>query len=176
MNEAADRFDSPPPAEAAPPESAAQTTNPEPQCAASNATPPDRVHAGFRRGKSSWREMFALAFALAGWMVPGLGHALLGRWGRAVGFFLAVGGLAVTGLLLSGYLFTPQSGDAFGTLGFLSEAGAGVFYFAGRFIESAGPNLARASGEIGTRFIATAGIVNLLAVLDAFEIARGRRY
>jgi hypothetical protein len=144
--------------------------------AASTSTPEmDAARAIERRPKPSWRVLLAPIFAVAGWFVPGMGHALLGRWGRALGFFIAVGGLAVTGLVLRGNVFTLHSGDAFGTLGFLSEAGSGIFYFGARFVEAAGPELARASGEVGTRFIATAGIVNLLSVLDAFEIARGRR-
>ncbi len=118
---------------------------------------------------------FAILFAAAAWIVPGLGHLLLRRWGRALAFFIAVGGLAVTGLLLRGRVFSLHSDDAFGTLGFLSDAGSGVFYLLARFVERAGPDLSRMTGELGTRFIAAAGIVNLLSALDAFEIARGRR-
>lgn len=118
---------------------------------------------------------FAIVFALAGWAVPGLGHALLGRWGRALGFFLAVGGLVVAGTLMRGFIFDLATEDPFGRIGFYSQAASGIFYVVARWIESAGPDLSRATGEFGTRFIATAGVVNLLSMLDAFEIARGRR-
>jgi hypothetical protein len=121
------------------------------------------------------RAKFAIAFALAGWAVPGLGHALLGRWGRALGFFLAVGGLVVAGALMGGFIFDLATEDPFGRIGFYSQAASGIFYVVARWIESAGPDLSRAAGEFGTRFIATAGVVNLLSMLDAFEIARGRR-
>lgn len=124
---------------------------------------------------ASRRANLAILFALAGWAVPGLGHALMKRWGRAVGFFLAVGGLAVTGALLRGLIFDAHGGDPFSRIGFYAQAMSGVFYMLARFIESAGPDLSRATGEFGTRFLAGAGIVNLLSVLDAFEIARGQR-
>jgi Family of unknown function (DUF6677) len=121
------------------------------------------------------RAALALFAALAAWLVPGLGHLLLGRWGRALLFFVAVGGLVVTGYLLRGNVFAPHSGDPFGTLGFVADAGTGVFYYFSRFFEAAGPDVSRAAGDYGTRFIAAAGVVNVLAVLDAIEIATGRR-
>lgn len=117
----------------------------------------------------------AAIIALGAWIVPGLGHMCLRRWGRGLAFFAAVGGLAVAGRLMRGEFYTPHSSDAFGTLGFLADAGAGVFYFLPRFLGSAGADAARAAGSYGTRFIAAAGIVNLLSVLDAIGIARGRR-
>lgn len=113
--------------------------------------------------------------AVAAWIVPGLGHLVLKRWGRALIFFLTVGGLAVFGYLLRGNVFPPQAGDSFDTLGFLADAGSGVFYFLARVFESAGSDVSRAAGDYGTRFIAAAGIVNLLSVFDAYEIALGRR-
>jgi hypothetical protein len=121
------------------------------------------------------RAVLALFAAIAAWLVPGLGHLLLGRWGRALLFFCAVSGLVVSGYLLRGNVFPPHSGDPFGTLGFLADAATGAFYYFSRFFEAAGPDVSRAAGDYGTRFIAAAGVVNLLAVLDTIEIATGRR-
>jgi uncharacterized protein DUF6677 len=121
------------------------------------------------------RDVLAPFIAVAAWIVPGLGHLLLRRWGRALIFFLSVGGLAISGYFLRGNVFPPRTGEAFGTLGFLADAGAGMFYFLSRFFEAAGPDVSRAAGDYGTRFIAAAGIVNLLSVFDAYEIALGRR-
>lgn len=126
-------------------------------------------------GGAARRNLLVPVIALAAWIVPGLGHLALRRWGRAAIFFLSVGGLAITGYLLRGNVFPPRSGEPFGTLGFLADAGAGVFYFLSRFFESAGPDVSRAAGDYGTRFIAAAGVVNLLSVFDAYEIALGRR-
>jgi hypothetical protein len=112
---------------------------------------------------------------IAAWIVPGFGHLLLRRWGRALGFFLACGGLALAGCALRGEVFSPHSDDPFGALGFMADLGSGIFYFAAHIFENAGPDISRASGDYGTRFIAAAGIVNLLGVLDALGIARGWR-
>lgn len=117
----------------------------------------------------------ALTIAVAGWVVPGLGHWLLGRRARGIVIFAAVGALAVTGYLLRGNIFPHGQRDAFGMLGFLADAGSGLFYTLGRLVERSGPDVSRAAGDYGTRFIAAAGIVNLLAVFDAYEIASRRR-
>ena len=126
-------------------------------------------------GASVSRAAVALFAAVMAWLVPGLGHLLLGRWGRALAFFVSVGGLVVTGFLLRGNVFPPHSGDPFGTLGHLADAGTGAFYYFSRYFEVAGPDVSRAAGDYGTRFIAAAGVVNVLAVLDTIEIATGRR-
>src|SRR6185437_643951 len=113
--------------------------------------------------------------AVAAWIVPGLGHALLQRWPKALGFFLAAAGLAIAGCELRGGIFSWHSGGTFGSLGFIADVGSGIFYFAARMLEGGGPDVARAAGDYGTRFIAAAGIVNLLGVLDAYGMASGRR-
>ena|SRR5579864_488744 len=119
----------------------------------------------------------ALPFLIAvtAWIVPGLGHSLLRRWPRALGFFLAASGLVIVGCELRGEIFSWHSGGTFGPLGFIADAGSGVLYFAARMLEAAGPDISRAAGDYGTRFIAGAGIVNLLGVLDAYGVASGRK-
>ncbi|MGA2720588.1 MAG: DUF6677 family protein, partial [Candidatus Acidiferrales bacterium] len=61
------------------------------------------------------RHYIAPFVALAAWILPGSGHLLLGRWGRALTFFLVVSGLAITGFLAKGQVFPPHSDDPFGT-------------------------------------------------------------
>jgi uncharacterized protein DUF6677 len=121
------------------------------------------------------RNSIAPLIAIAAWLVPGLGHLLLRRWGRAIIFFIATGGLAITGYLLRGNVFPAQSADPFGKLGYFADASSGVFYLLARIFESAGADVSRAAGDYGTRLIAAAGIVNLISVCDAWEIASGRR-
>lgn len=119
-------------------------------------------------------ESHAVALAAATWAVPGLGHFLLKRWTKGVVFFAAVAGLAIAGYAMRGEAFAPGSDGPFGTLGFLADVGSGIFYFLSRVIEPAGSGLARSAGDYGTRLIAAAGIVNVLAVVDAYETARRR--
>ncbi len=117
----------------------------------------------------------AWAIGIAGWLVPGLGHALQRMWGRAGVVFLAVGLLVVTGARMKGNVFTSKGTDAFDTLGYVADLAAGSFYLAARALEHDGADVSHADGDYGTRFLATAGVLNLLAALHAFEAARGRK-
>lgn len=121
------------------------------------------------------RETVAVFIGVAGWLVPGLGHALLKMWGRAVACFLTVGLLVIVGAGMRGNVFSSSGNDAFDSLGFLADLGTGAFYLMARSLETSGPDVSHAGGDYGTRFLATAGVLNLLAALHAYEAARGRK-
>jgi len=125
--------------------------------------------------RNSRRETVAFLTGVAGWLVPGLGHALLKMWGRAVMCFLTVGILVILGAGMRGNVFSSTGNDAFDTLGFLADLGTGTFYLAARSLEANGADVSHAGGDYGTRFLATAGVLNLLAALHAYEAARGRK-
>ena len=112
---------------------------------------------------------------LVTWLLPGMGHIVLRRWGRGLIFLGVVGTLAITGFLLRGNIFSAHAEDIFEFLGYLADLGSGIFFLFAKAIEKAGPDVSRAAGDYGTRFIATAGVVNLLCMLDAFEIVKGRK-
>lgn len=130
------------------------------------AQPPD---------SGSQRERLAWAIGLAGWLLPGLGQALQRMWARAIVVFLAVGLLVVAGATMRGNVFSSNGGDAFDTLGYIADLGTGSFYMAARALERDGSDVSHAVGDYGTRFLATAGVLNLLAALHAYEAARGRK-
>ena len=121
------------------------------------------------------RERIALLIAVAGWLVPGLGHALQKMWGRAVVCFLTVGVLVWVGAGMRGNLFNSRGNDAFDSLGYFADLGTGGFYLVAKSLEANGPDVSHADGDYGTRFLATAGVFNLLAALHAYEAARGRK-
>jgi uncharacterized protein DUF6677 len=120
-------------------------------------------------------DLRAIAIAISGWILPGLGHALLKMWGRAVTIFLAVGFLVYLGAGLRGNLFAPGGDDAFARLGYAADLGTGSFYFVARSLEASGADVSHADGDYGTRFLATAGVLNLLSALHAYEAARRRK-
>jgi uncharacterized protein DUF6677 len=117
----------------------------------------------------------ALVAAIAGWFVPGLGHALMGKWGKAAVYFFAVALLAIVGLRMRGNVFTSNAADAFDMLGFFADIGNGIFYFLAGAINPSGANVAIAAGDYGTRLFATAGVLNFLCVLEVLQIGFGSR-
>jgi hypothetical protein len=121
------------------------------------------------------REGPAVVIGIAAWLLPGLGHAILKMWGRAIACFLTVAALVYVGAGMRGNLFTSEGGDAFATLGYVADLGAGSFYFVAKSLEKDGPDVSHADGDYGTRFLAAAGVLNLLAALHAYEAARGRK-
>lgn len=127
------------------------------------------------RERPQRNEMLALAYGVAGWLVPGLGHALQRMWGRAVACFLTVAALVLLGVGMRGNVFGSEGTDAFGMLGYVADLGTGSFYFAARAFETQGSDVAHAEGDYGTRFLAAAGVLNLLAALHAYEAVRGRK-
>ena len=117
----------------------------------------------------------AYAAIFAAWLIPGLGHLLLKRRGRAAIIFLCVGGLAVAGYAMRGQVYSMRGGDMFGFMGHLAEIGSGAFYFLARLLEPHGADTARVTGIYGTRFLAMAGLLNFVGVLDAWGIARAEK-
>ncbi|HUP49031.1 MAG TPA: DUF6677 family protein [Thermoanaerobaculia bacterium] len=116
-----------------------------------------------------------LAMVLA-WLVPGAGHFYLGYRRRAAAFFAIVLFMFLIGLAIDGNLYTlRESGRALlRVLASLGSMGAGVIYFVAR---SLGPHgdVTSITYEYGTTFTLTAGLMNLLLVLDCYDIAEGRK-
>jgi hypothetical protein len=117
----------------------------------------------------------AIGVALAGWLVPGLGHLLLGRWKKALAYLVAVTMLAVAGLLMRGNVFNSHGADAFDMLGYFADLGNGIYYFMAHSINAAGPDVSRAAGDYGTRLFATSGVLNMLCVLEGIQISLSQK-
>jgi hypothetical protein len=135
----------------------------------------DETLAPLAPPQDSRREAIAFLIGAAGWLVPGLGHAILKMWGRAVACFLTVALLVILGAGMRGNVFNSNGNDAFDRLGYIADLGAGSFYFVARSLETNGADVSNADGDYGTRFLAAAGVLNLLAALHAYEAARGRK-
>jgi hypothetical protein len=135
----------------------------------------DETLAPLARPQDSRREAIAFLVGAAGWVVPGLGHAILKMWGRAAACFLTIALLVILGAGMRGNVFNSNGNDAFDRLGYIADLGAGTFYFVARSLETNGADVSHADGDYGTRFLAAAGVLNLLVALHAYEAARGRK-
>jgi TM2 domain-containing membrane protein YozV len=122
--------------------------------------------------------VWAPAVAL-GWFIPGAGHMLLKRTGRGALLMAAVTLMFVCGLLMRGAMFQPQGGDLLTVLinygGFVGNIASGLLYLLTVWFGYAQPDVAGHVHDYGTKFLVTAGLLNVLAMVDAFEIAAGRK-
>ncbi len=116
-----------------------------------------------------------VAICIAAWLVPGLGHWLLKRKARALILFLAIAGMFVLGVLMQGQFFAFTSPSYLERLGFLGELCAGLPMPFASFFGYAGGNPFFVSADYGTAYLVSAGMLNLLAILDAYDIALRRK-
>lgn len=114
-----------------------------------------------------------------GWLIPGGGHFLLKRRGRGALLLFAIASMFILGLMMRGVLFQPRFGDLLTTLiycgGFLGNLASGIFYFLTVWLGYAQADVAGHVHDYGTKFLVTAGLLNVLAMVDAYEIAVGRK-
>jgi hypothetical protein len=108
------------------------------------------------------------------WVLPGAGHVYLGRHGRGVAFFAIVVSLFVIGISIDGSLYTiaTADGSVLKLLASVASMGSGLLYFVARQLGAPG-DVVSATFEYGTMFTLTAGLMNLLLVLDCYDLARG---
>ncbi|OYT73609.1 MAG: hypothetical protein CFK52_01435 [Chloracidobacterium sp. CP2_5A] len=120
---------------------------------------------------------------LAGWLVPGLGHSLLGRYGRAALIGFSIYAMALLGLLLRGHLYSPfdldelfSFRDILSKVCLIGQIGIGALQ---PILIAAGVGTSfefkSATYEYGTYFLVVAGLLNYLAIFDVFDIAKGRK-
>jgi hypothetical protein len=115
------------------------------------------------------------AMALA-WLFPGLGHFYLGRRRTAVAFAVIVTATFLTGLSFQGRLYTVEGGQPLTILATFAVYGAGLLNIAARALsENPGGTILAPTYEYGCAYLLTAGLMNLLLVLDAWDIATGRK-
>jgi hypothetical protein len=116
---------------------------------------------------------------LLAWLVPGGGHFLLKRPARGAILGASVAIVFLLGLMMRGTLFQPEGGDLLTTViyygGFIGDVLAGILYFLTVWLGYSQPDMPGHVHDYGTKFLVAAGLLNLLAIVDAYEIATGRK-
>ncbi|HYX19502.1 MAG TPA: DUF6677 family protein [Thermoanaerobaculia bacterium] len=121
------------------------------------------------------RRSTAAAMVLA-WLVPGLGHYYLGRRRTAVAFALIVAVTFLLGLSFQGRLYTVEEGQPLTILATFAVYGAGLLNVVARAVsENPGGTILSPTYEYGCAYLLTAGLMNLLLVLDAHDLATGKK-
>ena len=123
--------------------------------------------------------------AAMSWLVPGLGHFLQGKKYRAVLFFVTVGLLFWIGIITKAYIVVPGSPaynmESFALFKFLGALGSGLHFFLAMILQGDITDFAiinslkaQLTNEYATTCLYTAGIINILAIVDSIDLLRGK--
>jgi hypothetical protein len=112
---------------------------------------------------------------IAGWLVPGAGHLLLGKWIRGALLMASILGMFAIGVALKGKIYTPNTGEPLEMLGFAGDLGSGILYGLARLLGWGQEPVLVAIADYGTKFIVVAGLLNIVAAVDAHSLASGRK-
>lgn len=118
--------------------------------------------------------MAVLAPAI-GWLIPGSGHMIQKRWIRGLLLFVSIVTLFLLGMGMQGRIYKANGGDILDMLGFVGNVGAGALYFLSLAMDWGQGAIAFATADYGTKFMIVAGLLNFIAVADAYHIAIGKK-
>jgi TM2 domain-containing membrane protein YozV len=112
---------------------------------------------------------------LASWAIPGAGHFWLGRRGKGLTFLIALPLMFAIGLAVRGRLFPFELSDPLVGLSAIADLGIGAIYFLAGALGYGGGDVRAVTYEYGNAFLIVAGLLNMLVVIDAYDIAMGRK-
>jgi len=110
-----------------------------------------------------------------GWLIPGGGHMIQKRWIRGVLLFISIVTLFLLGLAMQGRIYKANGGDILDILGFIGDLGAGALYLLTLANDWGQGAIAFATADYGTKFMIVAGLLNFIAVADAYHISIGKK-
>ena len=124
---------------------------------------------------STSQEGFVYLPLIAGWLVPGGGHFLLRKWGRGALLAASILGMFALGLAMQGKVYA-NAHDILDILGLAGDLGNGLPYVISRFLGLGDVQVQVTTADYGTRFIVVAGLLNIIAAVDAHNLRTGRKH
>lgn len=112
---------------------------------------------------------------LASWAIPGAGHLWLRRRNKGIIFLIALPLMFAIGLAIRGRLFPFDLSDPLVGLAALADLGIGFTYFVAAALGYGMGDVRAVTYEYGNAFLIVAGLLNLLVVIDAYDVALGRK-
>jgi hypothetical protein len=111
---------------------------------------------------------------IVGWLVPGAGHFLLKKWGRGALLAASILGMFAIGLAMQGQIHTGAK-DILDMLSMAGDLGTGLLYVVGRAMGWGTTLPQETTADWGSRFIVVAGLLNVIAAVDAHNLRTGRK-
>jgi ABC-type microcin C transport system permease subunit YejE len=112
---------------------------------------------------------------VASWAIPGAGHLWLGRRIKGLILLVALPAMFAIGLAIQGRLFPFDMSEPLVGLAAVADLGIGAVYFLASLLGYGAGNVRAVTYEYGNAFLIVAGLLNLLVVIDAYDIAVGRK-
>jgi hypothetical protein len=133
------------------------------------STTPNKPVAGKKSGQG-----FVYLPLIAGWLVPGAGHFLQGKWVRGTLLAVSIISMFALGLAMQGKLYTSAQ-DILGILGMAGDMGTGLLYLVSRALGLGSQPTQTTVADYGKVFIVVAGLLNIIAAVDAHNLRTGRK-
>jgi len=128
-----------------------------------------------RSAQTETVSMMSVVAPAVGWFIPGAGHMIQKRWTRGLLLFVSIATLFLLGLAMQGRIYRANGGDILDILGFIGDVGAGGLYIVTLAMDWGQGAIAFATADYGTKFMIVAGLLNFIAVADAYHIAIGKK-
>jgi uncharacterized protein DUF6677 len=112
---------------------------------------------------------------LASWAIPGAGHLWLGRRAKGLVFLTALPVMFAIGLAIHGRLFPFDLSDPLVCLEAVADLAVGVPYLIAAALGFGQGDVRAVTYEYGNAFLVVAGLLNLLVMIDAYDVAVGRK-
>ena len=119
--------------------------------------------------------MMSVVAPAVGWLIPGAGHMIQKRWIRGGLLFVSIMTLFLLGLAMQGRIYKANGGDILDMLGFIGDVGAGALYVITLAMDWGQGAIQFATADYGTKFMIVAGLLNFIAIADAYHIAIGKK-
>ena len=133
------------------------------------STTPNKPAAGKKSDQG-----FVYLPLIAGWLVPGAGHFLQGKWVRGALLAVSIIAMFALGLAMQGLLYTSVQ-DILSMLGVAGDLGSGLLYVVSRVAGWGAQPIQTTVADYGTKFIVVAGLLNIIAAVDAHNLRTGRK-
>jgi hypothetical protein len=112
---------------------------------------------------------------LVAWLIPGAGHLWMGRRQKGLVFLLALPAMFAIGLALHGRVFPFDFSEPLVGLAAVANLLAGAPWVLTRMLDGGGGTVTAVTYEYGNCFLIVAGLLNFLVILDAYDVALGRK-
>jgi hypothetical protein len=134
-----------------------------------------KTRASIASGERTIERGTLVLLCLVAWMVPGGGHLWQRRPQKGVIFLVTLPLMFAIGLALGGRLFPFAPAQPLVALAAIADVGIGLTYFVARAAGLGSGVVTATTYEYGNTFLIVSGLLNFLVILDAFDVAMGRK-